>query len=63
MRFYLYFMDNNHDLDVELMFLRDTQFDCVHLNFIGGHGQRRSSMSIRFYPCAWAARALKPNYS
>ena len=29
MRYYLYCTDNNHDLDVDLMFLNVVQFDCA----------------------------------
>ena len=34
MRYYLYCTDNNHDLDVGLMYLNVVQFDCAHLNYI-----------------------------
>ena len=39
MRYYLYCTDNNHDLDVDLMFLNVFLFDCAHLNYIDGQGQ------------------------
>ena len=29
MRYYLYCLDNNHDLDVDLMFLTVVQFECA----------------------------------
>ena len=37
---YLYFIINNHDLDVYLMFCSVVQFDYVHLNYTEGQGQR-----------------------
>ena len=39
MRYCLYCVDNNHDLDLGLMFPNVVQFDCVHLNCTEGHGQ------------------------
>ena len=36
MRYYVYCTDNNHDLDVDLMFLNVFQFDCAHLNYNEG---------------------------
>ena len=39
MRYCLYCTDNNHDLDVDLMFLNVIQFDCAHLNYMKGQGQ------------------------
>ena len=33
MRYYLYCTDNNHDLDVGLMYFNVVQFDCAHLNY------------------------------
>jgi len=36
MRYYLYCTDNNHDLNVDLMFLDDFQFDFAHLFDIEG---------------------------
>ena len=40
MCYYLYFIDNNHDLDVDLMYLNFVQFDCAHLNYIECQGQQ-----------------------
>jgi len=39
MRYYLYFIDTNHDLDVDLMCLNVVQFECAHLNYSKGQGQ------------------------
>ena len=39
MRYYLYCTDNNHDLDVGLMFLNIVQFDSAHLSYTEGQGQ------------------------
>ena len=59
MRYYLYFIDNNHDLDVDLIFFNVVQFDCAHFNNIlkvkiNGKGQGQ---------CVLSARARKSNYA
>ena len=39
MRYSLHCTDNNHDLDVDLMFLNVVQFDCAHLTYTEVKGQ------------------------
>ena len=36
MHYYLYSTDNNHDLDVALMYVNVVQFDFGHLNYNEG---------------------------
>jgi len=40
MRYCLYVLDNIHDLDVDSMFFNAVQFDCAHLNYTEGQGQK-----------------------
>ena len=50
MRYYLYVIANNYDLDVDLMCFIVVQFECAHLNIIENQGQRYKSRSMRFIP-------------
>ena len=38
MRYYLYLVDNSHDLDADLMFLNVVPFECAHMTYIDRQG-------------------------
>ena len=53
MRYYLYCTDNNHDIDVDLMFLNVFRFDCAHLNYTDDKSQGALAGKIKLGLTIW----------
>ena len=61
MRYHLYFIDNSHNLGVDLIFFSIIQFDCAHFNYIEGPRHQRFQDQYVFTPlmdCAGAKMKL-----
>ena len=50
MRYYLYFIDHNLDLDVDLRFYNFAQFDCAHLNYVQSMSTIKLKVNAFVYP-------------